>query len=148
MICAAVPRRSRRRGGALVELAMVLPMLLILTIGLLEFGLVGLRHMALTGAVRAGVDYAFQYDDSAGTERVIRSAAGNSAAVVTSNRWCECAGATVVCGGVCAGNIAQQVYVRVAVSEIYIPIFINVEMIESLLGPSKTLSSSATFRIQ
>ena len=145
----AARRRVGRRGSALVEIALLLPMLLVLTIGLLEFGLLGLRHMALTGAVRAGVDYAFQYGDDAGTRRAVQSAAGNNAATVTSSTWCECAGSTVACNiGLCTGNLAPQVYVRVAVSEVYRPIFINDEMIASLLGPSRTLSSNATFRIQ
>jgi Flp pilus assembly protein TadG len=145
---ARAARRLGRRGGALVELALVLPMLLILTIGLLEFGLLGLRHMALTGAVRAGIDYAFQYGDVDGTRRAVQSAAGNNSATVNTNQWCECAGATVTCGGPCADNTAQQVYVSVSVSETYVPIFVNVEMIETLLGPSMTLGSNATFRVQ
>jgi len=148
MTVRAARRSLGRRGSALVELALVLPMLLMLTIGVLEFGMLGLRHMALTGAVRAGVDYAFQYDDTAGTERAVRSAANNDAASVSTSRWCECAGVSVACGGLCAGNLAQQVYVRVAVSETYVPTFLNVEMIAAVIGPSATLASNATFRIQ
>ena len=149
MIAAAAGRRrSGRRGSAAVEIAVLSPLLIALMIGALEFGMLGLRHMALTGAIRAGVDYAFQYDDSAGTERAVRSAAGNNADVVATTRWCECAGVTVACGGLCAGNLAQQVYVRVSVTETYRPTFLNVELISSLLGPARAISKTATFRIQ
>ncbi len=141
-------RRGRtRRGNALIELALALPMLLALLIGLLEFGMVGLRHMALTGAVRAGVDYGFQNDDVAGTQRAVRAAAGNDAVSVTSSRFCECAGASAVCGGLCVGGAAQQVFIAVAVQETYVPTFLNYELIASLLGPSATLSANATFRV-
>ena len=141
-------RRTGRRGSALVELALVLPMLLTLLIGMLEFGLLGMRHMTLTGAVRAGVDYAFLHDDAAGTTRTVRSAAGSEAVGVTSSRFCECAGASAVCGGVCAGGAAQQVFVTVTAQEAYVPIFLSHEMIASLLGPTTTVSARATFRIQ
>ena len=141
-------RRTDRRGSALVELALVLPMLLTLLIGMLEFGLLGLRHLTLTGAVRAGVDYAFQHDDAAGTTRAVRAAAGNNAVSVTTARFCECSGASAVCGGTCAGGTAQQVFVTVTAQEAYAPIFLGNEMIGSLLGPSSTVSARATFRIQ
>jgi len=146
----AEPRRAghARRGSALVELALALPMLLALLIGMLEFGMVGLRHLALTGAVRAGVDYAFQYDDVAGTQRAVQTAAGSEAVSVTSTRFCECAGASVVCGGLCPGNVAQQIFVTVSARETYAPMFVNHHMIASLLGSSATLAASATFRIQ
>ena len=114
----------------------------------LEFGVLGLRHMALTGAVRAGVDYAFQYDDAAGTSRAVQAAAGNDAVSVTTTRFCECAGATVGCGGLCSNGTTKQIYVIVSAQETYVPIFLTYEMIASLLGPSTTLSTTATFRIQ
>lgn len=145
----AAARRGRdRRGNAAVEIALAMPMLLALLIGVLEFGVLGLRHMALTGAVRAGVDYAFQYDDAGGTQRAVRNAAGNDAIGVTTARFCECAGATVGCGGLCANGATQQIFIRVSAQETYVPIFLTYEMIASLLGPSTTLTATATFRFQ
>jgi len=139
-----------RRGNAAVELAMMAPFLATLLIGMLEFGLLGLRHMAITGAVRAGVEYAFQYDDSDGLTRAVRAAAGTGEAVsVASARFCECAGAAVTCGGgLCAGGIPQQVFVRVTAQETYAPIFLSNDMIRSVIGSAAVVSETATFRVE
>ena len=143
-------RAATRRGNAAVELAMMAPFLATLLVGMLEFGLLGLRHMAITGAVRAGVEYAFQYDDTAGVTRAVQAAAGTGDAVtVASARFCECAGATVTCGaGLCAGGIPQQVFIRVSAQETYTPIFLSNDMIQSLIGNAAVISRTATFRVE
>ena len=144
------PAAIRRRGNAAVELAMMAPVLATLLVGMLEFGLLGLRHMAITGAVRAGVEYAFQYDDTEGVTRAVQAAAGTGEAVsVSSARFCECAGAPVTCGGgLCASGLAQQVFIRVTAQETYTPIFLTNDMIHSLLGTAAVVSKTATFRVE
>jgi Flp pilus assembly protein TadG len=63
------PRHSRRRGGAaLVELAIVMPILCLLTLGLMEYGWVFLKVSQVNQAARQGVRTAVRPD--ATTENV------------------------------------------------------------------------------
>ena len=50
--------RSRHRGQSLVELALTLPVLLLLLVGVLDLGRVYFAHMTLTNASREGARYA------------------------------------------------------------------------------------------
>ena len=47
-------RKSKPRGNALVEFALVLPMLLLVFAGIIDFGFLFQRHEVLTNAVREG----------------------------------------------------------------------------------------------
>lgn len=70
-------RRSDRRGQALVELALVLPLLLILLIGVIEFGRAWNAHQVITDAAREGARRAviFDPDVTAGTvDSAVRAA--------------------------------------------------------------------------
>ena len=52
-------RRGRRRDGAsAVELAVTLPLLLLVTFGCVDFGRFAYHHLALQNAARAGAEYA------------------------------------------------------------------------------------------
>ena len=50
----AMVRQSARRGNLLVETAIVLPLLLVLTLGLLEYGWLFLKAQQITNASRQG----------------------------------------------------------------------------------------------
>lgn len=50
-----LPRRQRERGAVAVEAALVLPVVLLLLVAIMEFGLVFKDKLAQTSAVRAGV---------------------------------------------------------------------------------------------
>ncbi len=81
---------NRRRGQALVEFAMVLPLLLLLLVGLIEFGRAWNLHQVVTDASREGARHAVlqsgrrrrDRDDS--VSDVVNRALAN-AAVNTSN---------------------------------------------------------------
>jgi hypothetical protein len=75
--------RSRSRGGseqaaAAVEMALVLPILILLVFGIAEFGRVYNIQISLTGAAREGVRaMAIENDEAAAREATIRAAAMN-----------------------------------------------------------------------
>lgn len=58
MRVASNARRSRQRGGAMVEFAIALPLLLLLMLATAEFGRMLSQYDTLTKAVRDGVRYA------------------------------------------------------------------------------------------
>ena len=55
-------RRSRSRGQTLVEFALILPVLLLLTLGVVDFSRIFVSYIALTNAVREGALYAAEGD--------------------------------------------------------------------------------------
>jgi len=52
------PHRSRRRGATLVEAALVLPLVLMFTLGLVVFGLGSYRYQQVAALAREGARYA------------------------------------------------------------------------------------------
>jgi Flp pilus assembly protein TadG len=66
---------SRRESGQeLVELALVLPLLLLLILGILEFSVVVFSYHSITGAAREGARYGILLpDDQTGIEAAARS---------------------------------------------------------------------------
>jgi Flp pilus assembly protein TadG len=57
-----------RKGQALVEFALVLPLVLLLVVGMLEFARIWNLHQVMTDAVREGARRALLADDLTGTE--------------------------------------------------------------------------------
>ncbi len=53
----AVRKKDRRRGAALVEFAIVLPFLVLLLVGMMEFGLLLYNQHVITNASREGARY-------------------------------------------------------------------------------------------
>jgi Flp pilus assembly protein TadG len=90
--------RALRRsddGGALVELALVLPVLVLVFVGTIDFGRVFYTSQALTDAARAGVQYGAlnpaRSADSAGMKAAAESATNVTGIVATPSRTCQCA---------------------------------------------------------
>src|SRR5262245_30473044 len=87
------------RGGALVELALVVPVLFGLAIGVADFARVFSTSIALTNAARAGAQYAAvnetQSKDTAGITSAARNAAPNigtfEVLLSTPSATCWCA---------------------------------------------------------
>jgi Flp pilus assembly protein TadG len=87
MNAAIFHRRFRNeRGQALVEFALVLPLLSLILFGIIQFGIVFNNYIDLTDAVRAGARKATvsrQTGDPAGPEGVTKAAVINSAGDIT-----------------------------------------------------------------
>lgn len=111
--------RGRGRAGiALVEFALVAPLLLLLLAGVLDYGMALRTASSVAAAARAGAQYGtsdpVHISDTAG----IQAAAVNAAPdvhnlSVTSATACQCPGGGVVsCTGSCSGS-PMLVYVQV-----------------------------------
>jgi Flp pilus assembly protein TadG len=69
-------RLRKRRGGAVVEFAIVVPVLLLILVGIAEFGMIGSHKMALAQAARAGTREASIGGNLGTVCGIVRGAAG------------------------------------------------------------------------
>jgi len=139
----ADPHAERRRGASVMELAVLLPLLLVLFIGIIDFGRVFYTAMTISHAARAGVQYGAQNNirsgDFAGMRQAAQGSAGDVAGVtVTACRYCRCADGTGSCtnctdgsdgcstGSGCLNDCptgAPQVFVRVTADKVFTTLF-------------------------
>ena len=121
-------RWERRTGSALVEFALVAPLLLLLLAGVLNYSMALRTATAVANAARVGAQYGSRSASNAPDPAGIRAAAINSAPdvsgmTVTSTNSCQCPdGSPVSCGGSCGGGkklMYVQVTVRATASAIF-----------------------------
>ncbi len=100
-------QRHRRRGQSLIELALTLPVLLVLLLVALDFARMFNMSMAVTDAARAGAQWGAQNRVSAANALGMEQAACNSmvdypctpGTNTTASSFCQCAGSpgTISC---------------------------------------------------
>ena len=114
----------RERGQSLVELAFVLPLLLLLLVGIIEIGRFAFYSILVANAARAGAQYGAQSLATAGDTTGISTAGTNDAPgivapntlTVSSTQQCGCSSTTLgACGAlaICIPPDHPLVYVRV-----------------------------------
>jgi len=128
---------------SVTELALVLPLSLVLFIGILDFGRVYYSAIAVSHAARAGVQYGAQDNVKSGDFAGMRQAASDALGdvsnfTVTACRYCRCADGTGSCtscnaggdccstGSGCLGTCssdAPQVFVQVTVDKVFTTLF-------------------------
>jgi Flp pilus assembly protein TadG len=89
--------KEKRAGTATVELAVLLPLLLLLALGAVDFGRVFYMSVEVANAARAGVQYGAQNVVTSTDYQGMVNAAKNDAADIpsmtaTATRWCICSG--------------------------------------------------------
>ena len=114
------------RGGSLVEIAFLIPLLVLLAIGGIEFGMIALHKMAANNAARACVQYgALDLTTAANTtgmEDAARDDLGNAAdgALINARQYCYCpTEGEVACTATCADGSFTMMYVEVSVHDEY-----------------------------
>jgi Flp pilus assembly protein TadG len=139
------------RGAALVELAVVVPLMLLLLLGLVETARIADYAIRVGNAARAGVQYGAQNLATASDTQGMQNAANAddgmaSIIIVAAPTFCECADGTAsACQpGDCAASHRLQ-WVKVTASGTYL------SSLNSLLLPpalrSVTISQSAYMRV-
>jgi len=80
-------RRASERGQSLVELALCLPLLVLILLGVLDFGRVFNAYIVITNAARNGAYYGSMHslDTNCITQRVIDEAAGSGVTLSSDN---------------------------------------------------------------
>jgi Flp pilus assembly protein TadG len=120
------PRTTRaggQRGQSLVELALVVPILLILLVGIIEIGRFAYYSILVSNAARAGAQYGAQSlataKDTVGiTAAANRDGQGGTGLTVTPGQRCGCSGTTLTAtcpATLCVLPNHALVYVRVQV---------------------------------
>jgi Flp pilus assembly protein TadG len=117
-------RRAAQAGQALLEVALVTPLLLLLAVGIIEIGRYAYYSILVADAARAGAQYGAQSLATAADTAGIRTAAENdgqnlAALRVTVQHECGCTGSSI--GGGCPATACVSpnhplVYVKVTVT--------------------------------
>jgi len=141
--------RRSERGGAMAELAVILPVLILFAVGVMDYGRVFFRALIVANAARAGAEYGTLSVANSGEDADIQGFAkldGQeiSGMRVTSAQVCRCGDNVVACAtGTCPGygSGAPRVYVVVTAID-------TVNLILRYPGlPSRVpISRTATFR--
>lgn len=138
----------------MVELAIALPILLLLTLGVIEFGRAAYYSIEVSDAARAGAQYGAQGLAYAANSTNITQAALNSVPDISSGNMkvtvepqsCVCPGTGAVTGGACAGVLGcpyPMVYVTVTTDYPLSTLFQYPG-----LPPSFNLNGSSTMPVQ
>ena len=149
----AVQGLKNRRGGAALELAIALPLLIIVCIGVMDFGRVFFTSVAVANAARAGAEYGITplpgYSTDAAKQMSFAQLDGGEAGTIVfsppPSTVCRCGATVVSCSPapVCAGYGEPAVYVTVTATK-------SVALLLPYPGIPSSVSivRSATFRAQ
>lgn len=133
----------------MVELAVVLPVLILIAIGVMDYGRVFFTSVAVSNAARAGAEWGAAIEAHQNMTTQIQDFAKLDGAeagtiVVTSSKTCRCGATVVACTTVCGGGYGKPaVYIEVTASK-------AVTMLLKYPGLPATVnvSRTATFRLQ
>ena len=119
----AVGRLWRSRdGAAIAEMAIVFPVLLLLLIGVVDYGRLYYTSITVANAARAGAEYGASSSAASINFAGMKSFAqgdGLEAGTLTlaARNYCECGGAADASCTACAGGVAPDVFVEVTASK-------------------------------
>jgi len=131
-------------GISAVEMALVAPVLMIIFLGLIDYGIAIFNKLELTSSVRSGAQYALinSTNMTAIQTTVINSSNLNPANLVVSMPYvtCECSNGTVdaTCLVVCPAGVLRH-YVVIDATYTYVPFFLPTNII---------LNSTSTIRVE
>lgn len=138
-------RKLDRKGAAAVEFALLMPFILIMLIGLVDFGMGLWTQMQLESAARAGAQYALiDYADTSGIQNAVTGSSNlTTAPTPLATTFCECSnGTSVSCAGTCASG-SVRIFVRVTATSSFTPLLSYPGMPNPF-----TLRGGATIRVQ
>ena len=151
--CLVARSRADKRsdsGASIVEMAVLTPLLLLMVIGVADFGRAMYAGITLSHAARAGAAYGGQGAGFAGDSTGIRQAAEEEAQnipaiAVSSQRVCEClGGAVVACTTASCGSYgAPKAFVEVTTSQTF-----NTLVVFPGVPDTVALSRTAKVRVQ
>jgi Flp pilus assembly protein TadG len=144
-MCKSSRRRAHKRGQASVELALSLPLLLMMFLVVVETGRAFYIAISVANAARAGVQYGSQNLSTAADNAGMRSAATNDAPNITgmtavATHFCKCSNGTAsTCLPTdCAGS-HRLLYTQVNTSASYAPLINFMGILPSMTVPGKAI---------
>src|ERR1051325_5630156 len=124
-------RRTKEAGSVLVELALVLPVLILLMMAALDFGRVFYAAIELSNAVTAGAEYGSRLktltSDVTGMKSVVTNDAADLSGVTFPSNptsYCTCPGSStqVSCTSTCSGYGTPKKYESVTANYTWTPL--------------------------
>lgn len=135
--------KNNENGAAILELALIMPVMLLIMVGAVDFGAVFARNLELVNAAKAGAQYALvvkpKQQDLTGISSTVKSNLGDTANDTTKvvvSMSCQCDYSASTCSAGCAGY--ESTYVTVTVSETYQTPFFNYDWFFSEFNLSET----------
>ena len=138
-----------RRGSSFIELAILLPSMLMLCCGTMDFARVVYAATEIAGAARAGVQYGALTPGNSGDTSGMALAAKTDAAdlgssvTASASNFCTCNGSTVDCSSTCTGGVTPEGYVSVTANYTF-----TTALPYPGLPQSISLSRTAKMRVQ
>lgn len=111
--------RNRQAGTSFIEAAILVPVMLLLCCGTMDFARIVYAGIEIAGAARAGVQYGALTPGHAGDTSGMIAAAKAEAAdlgssvTATASNFCACSGTTTTCSSSCSGGTTPDGYVTV-----------------------------------
>jgi Flp pilus assembly protein TadG len=143
-----------RSGNVIIEFALALPILMLLTVGLLDLGTYSLQKSAMLQGARAGAQYGIlDYSDATKVETTARTATGLSGVTATASWFCECTSGTAVdcgTGTTCSGGVTKKRYVVVTLNKSFDSVLTTATISFGSFGswtPPTSLSASVTMMV-
>ena len=141
--------RRTDSGSALVELAVALPLLVLLAIGAADFGRMFYTGIVVANAARAGAEYGARqvaiWDSAAANAVGAAEAAEIAPVTMTTEKFCRCWDGTIpACNGTCPDPAPWvEVYIKTRVQK-------TLTLLMPYPGLPQTINynDSATFRAQ
>lgn len=141
-------------GSSLIELALILPVMLLMMVGAVDFGSAFARKLELVNAAKAGSQYALVVrplqGDTSGISTTVIDNLGtsvNQSTAISVDLYCLCDGASHTCANTCGTSASpgyESAYVEVNVSETYQTPFFNY----TWLVPEFKLSETSTIQLK
>jgi Flp pilus assembly protein TadG len=138
-----------RTGTSFIETAILLPALLLLCCGVMDFARVVYAGIEIASAARAGVQYGAltpgNAGDTSGMQQAALTDAGDlgSSVTATAANFCTCSGSTVDCSSTCSDGSTPDGYVSVTANYTFNSIFPYPGMPQTV-----ALSRTAKMRVQ
>jgi Flp pilus assembly protein TadG len=131
-----------------VELAVVFPVLLLLIIGVADYGRAFYTAITVSNAARAGAEYGARETSSINDTASMNAFAqvdGNDAGTLKldAKNYCQCAAVTHACNSACPGGAAPDVFIEVTATKSMSTFFKYPGLSDTI-----TISRKATFRKQ
>lgn len=113
------PFRNCEKGTSAIEFGLLAPILLIMLLGLIDFGFAWIKKMELSSAARAGAQYALlEGYDSTTVQSVVTNATNlTDITFDTLTTYCQCEdGTSVTCGDTCTDGSSNRKWVTITIS--------------------------------
>jgi len=118
-------------GVAAIEFALIVPMLALILVGVLDYGLYTIEHMKVQSLSRQAAEYVVQGGQEADVETTVvdtrdfftETAPNRTSVTFAGHTCCECADGiiAVTCSSSCPGNDYLRSYYAVTITAVYTP---------------------------